>query len=209
MNTIEKKKNSGEIFFFEKNSKFFSKFIEMSFFRGIFTKVFSSRAYAETPRTRINRILIKGPFGFIGFIGVHLGPSEFIRCQAESSVIMRVSRAVMRTHAVSCEMMSTIKWRPLVGLSPMGVPLTLLSYVMVEENSDEPPEYTSLETVRIQGIEQRFRRERSNDEDEDLSDNINQENRRDGYIGIRTRGTSCCDCLCVDFGGVGCLSTVP
>ena len=93
---LRKKIFFGWNFFFEKNSKFFSKFLVIFFSEELLQKC---SVHAKTSRNRINRILIKGSFRFIR---VHRGPSGYIRVQPSSSVVMRVHAGFKRSHAGSC-----------------------------------------------------------------------------------------------------------
>ena len=80
----------------KKNLEFFSK-------KNSTRKIFFSQKcsfHAESSRNQIKKIFIKGSFGFIW---AHLGPFEFIRCHADSSVSMRVSCGLMRYHAGRCQ----------------------------------------------------------------------------------------------------------
>ena len=62
--------------------------------------------YAESSRNQIKKIFIKGSFGFIR---VHRGPSGSIRVHPLSRGLIRYYAGFMRTHAVSCGAMSTVK----------------------------------------------------------------------------------------------------
>ena len=91
MNTFEKKNIFRVDFFFEKNSKFFSEYFLQK-----------CSVHAKTPRNRINRILIKGSFGFIR---VHRGPSGSIRVHPLSCGLIRYHAGFKRIHADSCGLM--------------------------------------------------------------------------------------------------------
>ena len=98
---LRKKIFFGWNFFFEKNSKFFSKFLGIFFSEEFLQKC---SVHAKTPRNRINRILIKGSFGFIR---VHRGPSGSIRVHPLSCGVIRYHAGFKRSHAESCGLMRT------------------------------------------------------------------------------------------------------
>ena len=104
---LRKKIFFGWIFFLKKILSFFENSQEFFFSEEFLQKC---SVHAKTPRNRINRILIKGSFGFIR---VHRGPSGSIRVHPLSRGLIRYYAGFMRTHAVSCGAMSTFKFWPL------------------------------------------------------------------------------------------------